>query len=77
VATVSRKVCDTCGSEKDVEELVISYKFEAGKPWSVDLCGRCYTTRFSDLMDKSRPVKRANLRPQYRIKETVLRPEQL
>jgi hypothetical protein len=77
MATVARKVCDMCLSEKDVEELVISYKFEAGKPWAVDLCGRCYEARFSDLVHKSRPVKRANLRPQYRIKETVLRPEQL
>lgn len=77
MATVARKVCDSCRSEENVDECIVSYHFEEGKPWAVDLCERCFLKRLGDLVGKSHSVKRSNLRPQYRMVETKITEKQL
>lgn len=60
-----------------MDECIVSYHFEEGKPWAVDLCEKCYQKRLGDLVGKAHSVKRANLRPQYRIQETLVTEKQL
>lgn len=70
MATVPKKVCDLCRTDNDVDECVVVYRYERGKPWGVDLCRSCFHQRFGDLQKKSHPVRRANIRPQYRVIRT-------
>lgn len=77
MATVAKKICDLCRSDQDVDECIIVYRFELGRPWAIDLCGKCYGKKFGDLEAKAHPVKRGNIRPQHRMKETFVTAAQL
>lgn len=77
MATVAKKVCDLCGSDDNVDELFAAYRFEESMPWGLDLCEPCYHEKFGAFVAKSHPVKRTTIRPQIRVVETVLEPEQL
>lgn len=77
MATVARRVCDLCGNEDGVEELIVSYRFQEGKPWGLDLCPECYELRFGGLVDLSHPIRRTQIRPQYRVRETFVTEAQL
>lgn len=77
MAIVSKRACDLCKSEDDVNEMIVSFRFQQGRPWAVDLCASCYRARFDDLFAVSHSVKRSNLRPQYRVKETEVTAAQL
>ncbi len=77
MATVPKKVCDLCRSDRDIEECVVVYRYGKSRPWGVDLCQACYDQRMGDLIKLSHTVKRANIRPQYKMVESVLTPEQL
>lgn len=77
MADVVRKLCDLCHTENDVAEIMVAPRFEKSKPWGIDLCAGCYQNRFGDLFRASHPVKRSNLKPQLRLRETVIGPENL
>lgn len=77
MADVVRKICDLCRTEGGVSEILIAPRLESSRPWGVDLCPRCYEDRFGDLYRVSHPVKRSNLRPQLRLSETKIGPENL
>jgi hypothetical protein len=77
VAEVTSKVCDACGSKDSVDTLMVVYHYGTDRPWEVDMCQKCYDTRFADLIAKSRPGMRVNTRPQYRLVKTSISPENL
>lgn len=77
MATVAKKICDGCGGDHNVEEVVIIRKFGKTAPYGVDMCGSCYTQAFGLWEKKSHTVKQANVRPPTRMVETKLSPEQL
>lgn len=77
MGTMSRRFCDICHTDQDVDECTIVYSYGRRRPWAVDLCPACYEAKMGDLIKKSHPVKRSNVRPQGTIEETILRPEQL
>lgn len=77
MAEVTSRVCDSCGKGKDVDTLTIVYRFGEQPPWDVDLCQRCYEHRFKDLLPKARKTKRHTTRPQYRLVQTPIGPENL
>jgi len=45
VAKVVQTVCDLCGSEKDAEPVQVT----RGAAWEIDMCAKCYKSRFGDL----------------------------
>lgn len=77
MATVARKVCDRCRNASSVDVMMVVYKYQDSSPWEVDLCADCYEDLLGPLRKVSRPAKRANVKPQYRMTETILTPEQL
>ena len=78
MVTVAKGVCDVCREESDtVDECMVVYNWQDAAPWGVDLCEECYEDVFGDLFEVGHPVKRANVRPQYRIVETEVTEEQL
>ena len=77
MADVTNKICDACGGNKEVDTLMVVYHYGTDRPWEVDVCQKCYDTRFADLLPKSRPSMRANTRPQYRLVKTEIGPENL
>ena len=77
VATVAKKICDLCRTPDNVDEMMVVYRYQESAPWAVDLCAGCYEDLLGALRKVSRPAKRANVKPQYRIVETILTPVQL
>lgn len=38
--------CDLCGSTKEVNQVTVQWD---GHKWQLDICPKCYKSRFSDL----------------------------
>mgnify|MGYP000143166545 FL=1 len=57
--------------------MTVVWKYAQGKPWEIDLCERCYKNRMRDMADLGRRAKINNVRPQTRIKKTIIGPENL
>lgn len=77
VATEQRMICDLCRSPEKVSTMTVVWKYGQGKPWELDLCERCYGSRMQDMADLGRRAKINNVRPQARIKKTIIGPENL
>lgn len=77
MAEVTTKLCDACESPKDVDTMMVVYHYGKQRPWEVDICQKCYDTRFKDLLPKSRNSMKVNTRPQYRLVKTQIGPENL
>lgn len=77
MATVAKKICDRCNSDEQVGEVVVVREYGTTLPYGIDLCGGCYDAVFAGVEAKGHKVKRANIRPQSRMTETTLTPEQL
>lgn len=72
MAVESRRICDLCKSDKDVDTMTVVWQYAKGKPWEIDLCARCYVSRMGDMAKEGRRAKINNVRPQYRIKKTEI-----
>ena len=77
MAKVERLVCDLCASEEGVQTLTVVWNYKAGTPWELDLCERCYDSRFAELRDKGRRARINNVRPQHRMRVTAITDENL
>lgn len=38
--------CDVCGATRDVKQVQVYYE---GRKWELDICPKCYKSRFTDL----------------------------
>jgi hypothetical protein len=72
VATFQVIRCDVCGTEDQVAAVTVVAEFKAARPWEVDMCQRCYESRFGDLVAKSRRAGRSMVRPQHRMVKTEI-----
>lgn len=77
MALVSRRICDLCSTESEVETLTVVYKRSDNRPWELDLCQRCYRSRLGDMADKGRRAKASNVRAPARVKKTVITADDL
>lgn len=75
MATVARRICDSCGSDEKVEELIVVFAYGKARPWGVDCCAKCYQSRFADLIPKGRNPTRSNIRPQHKFVKTNINQE--
>lgn len=46
VAKVVHTVCDLCGGDKEVNPVTVKIE---DRMWELDVCSKCYKSRFSDL----------------------------
>ncbi len=77
MATEQRMICDLCRSPDDVHTMTVVWRYGQARPWELDLCDRCYGNRMKDMADLGRRAKINNVRPQTRIKKTIIGPENL
>lgn len=56
MAKVTRTVCDLCRTDKDVSPVRVRHD---GADWELDVCPKCYKSRFHDLERLShKPTRR-------------------
>lgn len=60
VAKVVHVVCDLCESDKGVSQVTVKAGLE--KAWELDICQKCYKSRFGDLERYSHPPARRKRR---------------
>lgn len=77
MATVQVTRCDVCGSDKQVDKLVVVYHYRKGRPWEVDICASCYEDRFGDVIKKGRRPEINNVRPQHKFKKIAITEDNL
>jgi ribosomal protein L40E len=77
LATEQRVICDLCRSDENVSTMTVVWKYAQGRPWEIDLCERCYGNRMGDMADLGRRARINNVRPQARIKKTIIGPDNL
>ena len=56
MAKVTETVCDLDGSRVDVTQVRVKH----GAEWEIDVCAKCYQSRFADLEKLGhRPIRRS------------------
>lgn len=70
MAVQTRRVCDLCRSDQDVDTMTVVWHYEEARPWEIDLCERCYEGRMADLAAEGRKATINNTRPQHRKRKT-------
>ena len=68
--------CDDCRGTSNVHPVTVIRTGDKRDSWEVDLCDKCYTKRFSKLIDASRKPT-VPLRPQNRAKKTEITSDNL
>ena len=72
MAVRQQRICDLCGSDEGTDTLTVVWHYYEGNPWEIDLCERCYQNRIADLAPKGRKATINNIRPQHRMRKTVI-----